>query len=637
MQIAYFASTVLFLASLVHLTIGSNILLNNRSARTNRAFFFLSLSLFFWALFYGITYLAGNGPQTLFWTRVLTVPTFFYPSLFLYLALIFPEDDYRPSWPFLLYHSVFIVMFLASVFSDNYISYARLVPQGIDFKIGLVYNLLGLYIVSTMLYGCDVLIRKLYRLSGNRRAQVLYVCLGAFISILLGALFGVILPIMNVPQYNFFAPAGTIFVIIFWGYAIVKHELMDLRVAISRSAAYGFVGILIVASFVGLNAVPLRPARVMIGNAVLALFWAFAAHRLRQFIQTPLEEKWITDWYDSDKLVNRIATRLIPVMEKQAVYWVIAEELTAAIKIKSVDILTGKQARDFSAVQQTKAGLLLPLSSSEGPEGALVLGQKVSEDPYDEKDRTVLTTIMVQARAIFDRIRPYEQVKRELQAIEQQLERSRRLAALGTIASGVAHEIRNPLGVIHAAAEELTDKPRTPEEFKPLQALILKNSRRISSIITNLLGLAKSKNKDYHLLDLNKMVEAVLQSVALSRVRLIKELQPIPRIKGDAEEIKQVLINLINNALEAMPEMGTLTLKTYQADGCVYLKVTDTGKGIPEENLEKIFDPFFSTRQESAGLGLSIVYRIVQEHGAKIEVRSAPGQGADFLIRFPAS
>ncbi|MGB9612570.1 MAG: histidine kinase N-terminal 7TM domain-containing protein, partial [Candidatus Margulisiibacteriota bacterium] len=444
MQTAYLASIVLFITSIAHFVIGITIYLKNKKNRVNIAFFVLGLTLFFWTLFYGITYLTRTDSQTLFWTRILTIPTFFYPSLFLYLALIFPENKYKTNATFLIYHSLFVFLFLSSVFSKNYIYSAHLVPQGIDFKFGVIYNILGIYIVSTMLYGCYVLIKKLFTLKGVNKSQILYVCLGAFVSIMIGAIFGVTLPILNIPQYNFFAPAGTIFVIGLWGYAITKHELMDIRVVISRGLAYGISGTVLVASFVGLNALRMPMPLTMATNALLALFWAFAAHRLREFIQTPLEEKWITGWYDPNKLMNQIAQKLVPIMERKEAFKIIAEELKQGIKIKQIDIITDSAELKALAdeglkkdILRLKDKLLIPLASSDSLEGVLALSPKISEDPYDNKDLTLFRTIMAQALAILDRIRPYEEIKKDFEAnqkklydAEKQLERTQRLASL---------------------------------------------------------------------------------------------------------------------------------------------------------------------------------------------------------------
>ena len=125
-----------------------------------------------------------------------------------------------------------------------------------------------------------------------------------------------------------------------------------------------------------------------------------------------------------------------------------------------------------------------------------------------------------------------------------------------------------------------------------------------------------------------------MQFFTVDRIVVKKDLQPIPPIKGDPEAMQEVIVNLVQNALDAMGGKGTLTLRTYKDDGHVTTEVSDTGKGIPEEIREKIFDPFYSTRHEGVGLGLSIVHRIVREHGGSIKVESQVGKGTTFKLQF---
>jgi signal transduction histidine kinase len=119
---------------------------------------------------------------------------------------------------------------------------------------------------------------------------------------------------------------------------------------------------------------------------------------------------------------------------------------------------------------------------------------------------------------------------------------------------------------------------------------------------------------------------------------LIKELSSLLKIKGDPEQVRQVVVNLIDNALKAMSEGGNLTIKSYLSDEHqAVVEISDIGKGIPSEIKDKIFDPFFTTRHEGVGLGLSICYRIIREHGGTIEVQSKVGKGTTIIVRFPIS
>ena len=131
-----------------------------------------------------------------------------------------------------------------------------------------------------------------------------------------------------------------------------------------------------------------------------------------------------------------------------------------------------------------------------------------------------------------------------------------------------------------------------------------------------------------------RRIDSTLELFPISRIQVRKKLGQIPSIKGDPDAIQEIFVNLIQNAIEAMPDGGDLAVTTYSEDGRVVAEVSDTGKGIPEEIREKIFDPFYSTRHEGVGLGLSIVYRIVREHGGDIKVSSEVGKGSTFKLLF---
>ena len=431
-------------------------------------------------------------------------------------------------------------------------------------------------------------------------------------------------------------------------YAITKAELMDIRVVITRAAAYLFVGVLLAASFVGLNSFALPQAAVMVANTLLALFWALAAHRLRALIQTPLEEKWITDWFDSDKLINHIATKLIPVMDRAGVFNIIAGELKAAVKIKDIKIAIGPQGTNYQDLTRAKEGLVMPLSSSEGLEGILTLGPKISEDPYNDKELTVFRTIMVQVRAIFDRVRPYERIKRDYDAnqkklydTERLLARSEKIASMANLVQEYNHQVKTPLAIIRGRVETLFDKTRDEEYLKKMQALVLEQVDRANYIVESTLRLSRPHERQETLLDLGQEIEEALRLFPPSGVSVVLDLAPGLVIRGDREDLETVFINLFKNAVEAMRKGGELRITTCAGEEngapIVRAEVADTGVGIPAGNMEKIFEPFFSTSvTQGRGLGLSIVFRIMREHLGSVEVKSQPGQGTKFILKFPA-
>jgi len=228
----------------------------------------------------------------------------------------------------------------------------------------------------------------------------------------------------------------------------------------------------------------------------------------------------------------------------------------------------------------------------------------------------------------------------EVKGLQAAVRRSERLAALGRLVAGMAHEIRNPLNAISGYSQHLRGKfgPETSEG----QALdvIVKEVERLNRVITELLDFSRPREPDLEPLDLNEIVRSTLTLIegetANQGVTVIEEL-PEGQISvlGNFDSLKQLLLNLALNALQAMPEGGVLSIQTGIRSGSPFLRVSDTGPGIPEEVQESIFEPFFTTRESGIGLGLAIVHRIVLDHHGEIRVESPPGSGAIFTIRFP--
>jgi signal transduction histidine kinase len=254
-----------------------------------------------------------------------------------------------------------------------------------------------------------------------------------------------------------------------------------------------------------------------------------------------------------------------------------------------------------------------------------VLGRKLSEDPYTNEDIRLLEVLASQAAVALDHTRSYEKIKVDLEVAERQLAR---------LTAGVTHEIRNPLTVIRSEAERLANQERDLNYLRQFRDLMLKHVDRIAGIVQRMLSMAKEKPKQEAEVDLNVIINSALQLITISRISLKKELNKVPQVKGDPVGLEEIFVNLIQNAIEAMPGGGTLILRTYTENNRAVAEVSDSGKGIPAEIQERIFDPFFSTRHEGVGLGLSIAYRIIREHGGDIKVSSERNKGTTFKILF---
>lgn len=225
--------------------------------------------------------------------------------------------------------------------------------------------------------------------------------------------------------------------------------------------------------------------------------------------------------------------------------------------------------------------------------------------------------------------------------LEDQLRKTERLAELGTLASGMAHEIGTPMNVILGRAELLMRKATDERTRKSLE-IIATQVERITKIMNQLLSFARKRPAERQGINLETVMIDVLdvlqERFQKHHIQVIKTVPPqLPKVLADFDHMSQVFLNLILNACQAMPEGGTLRLALHSTDTTVELTVQDTGCGIPQEQLSKIFDPFFSTKPvgEGTGLGLTVVHGILQEHQGAIRVESVPGQETTFIVSLP--
>jgi PAS domain S-box-containing protein len=226
--------------------------------------------------------------------------------------------------------------------------------------------------------------------------------------------------------------------------------------------------------------------------------------------------------------------------------------------------------------------------------------------------------------------------------LEEQLQHSEKMASIGLLAAGVAHEVNTPLAGISSYTQLLLGEMDEADPRNDLLKKIEKQSFRAAKIINNLLNFARSGTSEFETLDVNKILQDVLSLVDhqldASRITVRRELgQHLPAVRGNENRLQQVFFNLVLNARDAMPRGGWLTLRTRADEDAVVVEVADTGDGIRKEDIKRIYDPFFTTKGigRGTGLGLSVSYGILQEHGGAIFVDSAPGQGTTFQVALP--
>lgn len=232
-----------------------------------------------------------------------------------------------------------------------------------------------------------------------------------------------------------------------------------------------------------------------------------------------------------------------------------------------------------------------------------------------------------------------KELEREREMVREQLYRSERLAELGQLAAGVAHELRNPLAGIKGAIEVLKDSYVEDSTHRQVMGEMLQRVERLNAVVRDLLEYAKPTPPSKMRIRLTELVDGVVKVLRrdpkLSRVEIQRDYSSDVAAWADPNLMERVFINIILNAVQAMNFSGTLRISLRERDECVSISFNDTGPGMDEGVLKKIFDPFFTTKPEGSGLGLSLCKKYVDAHGGRIEVRSEPGKGTTFTVILP--
>ncbi|MBN1794707.1 MAG: hypothetical protein JW844_07055 [Candidatus Omnitrophica bacterium] len=301
-------------------------------------------------------------------------------------------------------------------------------------------------------------------------------------------------------------------------------------------------------------------------------------------------------------------------------------------------------------LRELEIELVVPSFVGETLFGFLLLGPKLSEKIYTREDVQIFSSLANQAALSIENALFY----RELQVTQAQLFQSEKLATMGQLAGGMAHEIHNPLTIVSGQAQIFLERLRTTsphfytdqellterENMKGVLQGIISEVQRASDITRRILQHAKPTQKGKQMLELNELldrtIDAASHQIKIDNVQIIKRYHPhLPAVLGSYHQIQEVFLNLILNAVQAMKQVGTLAITTMISGGYVEVSVADTGPGIPKDKISRLYDPFYTTRTDGTGLGLFICQRIIQDHQGMINVESIVDRGTTFRVKLP--
>jgi len=300
------------------------------------------------------------------------------------------------------------------------------------------------------------------------------------------------------------------------------------------------------------------------------------------------------------------------------------------------DVLEFLTPIERETLRNLEIAVCFPLMSMNRLIGILLAGGKAGGDPLTKSETSFISSLLPQAGIALENALLFKEQRERF----RRMSRADRLATIGELAAGAAHEIRNPLTAIRSSLQYLESKS-TDETTRKLLGAALQETARINEIVSALLAFSRPSEivKERH--DLRETLaesldlisfQAVSRKVAVQRDFSIEMME----VQGDRSQLKQLFLNLFLNAIQAMPAGGALKVEALRKDGPkAVITVVDTGEGIPEDHLDRIFDPFFTTKKSGTGLGLSICYNIVKTHHGEIEVKSKSGQGTTILVSLP--
>lgn len=690
-----------FYTILANLTLGLVVFFQDFRNRINASFFLITVAIALWTL--GV-YLFWNVPDiklAFAGGRIAFLGASTIPAFMLFFSLVFPKE--LKTITFFWAGAVIspLIIFPVLVFSNLILKEVVSLAGGVRRVYGPAYPLFLLYYVLYFILFFYDLFLKERSFSGISRTQVRYVFLGFGVSAAIAFTTNLILPFFGIGAFSFIGPHATLFLVVIVAYAILKHRLMSIEVVIQRSTVYAVATVLIMSFYALAVMISEVYLRKVIGytslavTALAALFIAIVYQPLVRSFQEFTDRLFFRGRYDYQKTLRKISHEIASVIKLEELIRLIASSFIDTMKISEISFLLPEKGREHfcsvnvavprykkieidaegpivtwlsrtkdilvrdevedqpavrDAMERLGISVWVPIISKKELIGIIALGGKLSGDSFTSEDLALLTTLANQTAVALDNARLYDEAVKnlaELKEMEEKVRRSDKLTALATMAAGMAHEIKNPLSSMKVFAQLLPAKIHDPEYRRKLEEILPREIDRIDRIVVSLLGFARATAPNYEKIIIEEVLEENLkyfeEKARNAFVTIKREFAGLPEIEVDRGQISQVFSNLILNGIQAMPEGGELTVKTFPGKKVgdvlqnVVIRVSDTGHGMPEEMLKKLFDPFFTTKYGGTGLGLTIAHSIVDGHRGFIDVESKVGKGTIFTVTLPVS
>lgn len=498
------------------------------------------------------------------------------------------------------------------------------------------------------LVGLSILLWKSNQLSFRHRLQIKYISFGVSISIVAAVLFDIILPLYGIDYLYALGPACSLFLVTAVSYAIVQHNLLDIRVVFQRGLIYSVLfGLFIlvyvsVISLAGILVQEITQAEIVLIAGITALAGIIGAKPLDRFFRRVTNKWFFKDRYDYPTALHELSEALNVAFELSNLREEVANRLKGIFH-------TSKALVMIEEGSSSEWEILIQIGNPHKPNGFLALGPKRSGDAYTDEDVRLLRTFANQLAIAMERATLVTKLKENAELLEQRVrERTEEVRSLqekqSYLIENMSHELQMPLTVLKAELEELRAKGLLSNANVQFEKSIDDTSRHLYK----LMKLAKMQSGvealKFQEIDFSYLLEEIMEYLDVvckdNNISVHLNIQPEIKVHGDIEALNDLVVNLMSNAIKYIAGAREIRVSLTQGEQ-VELEVADTGMGIDPNDLPFVFDRFFRSRAKSqlgtpsTGLGLAICRQIVESHAGKISVSSELGQGSIFKVTFP--
>lgn len=685
-----------FFTAFFSLILGGLVFFKKKKDNVTLSYTLLTISFFIWIFGIGMEIMAPNKLWGLFWNRWLYSGAIFIPTFFIHFV-----QSYFKKIKIKILILSYLVSIILLFFNFTALFVKNVVPKG-SFNYasvpGIIFPFFVLYFSLMVIYASYLIIKEFKNSTGIKRNQLKFIILASVIGFSGGSTnFLLVFDIFHIPPIGNYFIALYLFVLF---YAIIKHHLMDINIVLKKGTTYILLMLLL---FVPSFLLIILSQKIFFGKinylfSAIIFSTLFIAtiffHKIRPGTEKAVEQFLFKDRYNYRETLGKFSKAMVSILNLESLSKRIIETITQTMRVEKASLyilyeerggyhllesrnikiasfppvlakgdplpqylqkmkeiiireklLKGGNIPELNKVintmSQLEAEVSIPLVLKGQLIGMINLSHKFNKDIYSHEDIELLSTLANQTAIAIENARLYEDLKKS----KSYIRRADRLASLGTLTAGLAHEIRNPLVAIKTFTQLLPERLEDEEFRNHFLNIASGEVDRISALVTELLEFARPSEPKFELENINEILDGMILLISSEtkskHINIVKDYgTDLSSVTIDREQMKQVFLNMLLNAIEATPGNGKIVVKTrsfIKPDGEPYIQIefTDNGCGIAPEYLEDIFTPFFTMKEKGSGLGLSISNQIIQDHKGYIDVESQLNKGTSFFINLP--